>query len=98
MTQPTPTTSRSVAASSGVSGKPGQPTRTGHPSEVKPRLHDLPPSATTKRHWLEGLEPYEGKLSSTVLRGGRAGNSPLPLDLKIFFERRTGESSRPDQT
>jgi hypothetical protein len=30
-------------------------------------------------HWLEGLEPYEGKLSSTVLRGGRAGNSPLPL-------------------
>jgi len=32
-------------------------------------------------HWLEGLEPYDGKLSSTVLRGGRAGNSPLPLDL-----------------
>src|SRR5438045_8303459 len=30
-------------------------------------------------HWLEGLEPYEGKLSRTVLRGGRAGNSPLPL-------------------
>jgi hypothetical protein len=29
------------------------------------------------------LEPYEGKLSSTVLRGGRAGNSPLPLDIKI---------------
>ena len=27
-----------------------------------------------------GLEPYDGKLSSTVLRGGRAGNSPLPLD------------------
>jgi len=25
------------------------------------------------------LEPYEGKLSSTVLRGGRSGNAPLPL-------------------
>ena len=41
----------------------------------------LPPSAHTIVHWLEGLEPYEGKLSSTVLRGGRAGNSPLPLGL-----------------
>jgi hypothetical protein len=30
-------------------------------------------------HRLEGLEPYEGKLSSTVPRGGRAGNSPPPL-------------------
>ena len=29
---------------------------------------------------LKRLEPYEGKLSSTVLRGGRAGNSPPPLD------------------
>jgi len=25
------------------------------------------------------LEPYEGKLSRTVLRGGRSGNAPLPL-------------------
>ncbi len=25
------------------------------------------------------MSRYEGKLSSTVLRGGRAGNSPLPL-------------------
>jgi len=33
------------------------------------------------RHWLEGLEPYDWKLSSTVLRGGRAGNSPLPLGI-----------------
>ena len=31
-------------------------------------------------HRLERLEPYEGKLSSTVLRGGRAGNCPPPLD------------------
>ena len=29
---------------------------------------------------LKRLEPYEGKLSSTVLRGGWAGNSPPPLD------------------
>ena len=34
-----------------------------------------------QRHWLEGLEPYDWKLSSTVLRGGRAGNSPLPLGI-----------------
>src|ERR1035441_8175865 len=34
-----------------------------------------------RAHRLERLEPYEGKLSSTVLRGGRAGNSPPPLDL-----------------
>ncbi len=25
------------------------------------------------------LEPYEGELSRTVLRGGRSGNAPLPL-------------------
>src|ERR1700690_435699 len=31
-----------------------------------------------------GLEPYEGKLSSTVLRGGRAGNSPPLLGLSFF--------------
>src|SRR4030095_10675373 len=30
-------------------------------------------------HRLEWLEPYEGKLSRTVLRGGRAGHSPPPL-------------------
>ena len=35
----------------------------------------LPPARTAaKRFGL--LEPYEGKLSRTVLRGGRAGNSP----------------------
>jgi len=34
-----------------------------------------------RAHRLERLEPYEGKLSSTVLRGGRAGNSLPPLDL-----------------
>jgi RNA-directed DNA polymerase len=34
-------------------------------------------------HRLEWLEPYERKLSSTVLRGGRAGNSPLPLGVGI---------------
>src|SRR5271165_5774465 len=33
-----------------------------------------------RAHRLERLEPYEGKLSSTVLRGGRAGDSPPPLD------------------
>ena len=33
-----------------------------------------------RAHRLERLEPYEGKLSSAVLRGGRAGNSPPPLD------------------
>jgi hypothetical protein len=27
----------------------------------------------------EMLEPYEGKLSRMVLRGGRSGNAPLPL-------------------
>jgi hypothetical protein len=41
----------------------------------------LPPRARTLAHRLARLEPYEGKLSSTVLRGGRAGNSPLPLGL-----------------
>jgi len=29
------------------------------------------------------LEPYEGKLSRTVLRGGRSGNAPLPLGAVI---------------
>src|SRR5439155_5612995 len=36
----------------------------------------MPPRAHIKAHRFERLEPYEGKLSSTVLRGGRAGNSP----------------------
>ena len=39
----------------------------------------IPPRAQNRVHRLERLEPYEGKLSRTVLRGGRAGNSPLPL-------------------
>src|SRR6266853_3702583 len=82
MMKPTPITSRSVAASSGESGRRGRPTRTDLPYEAKPMAErvcrQVPP---TERHWLEGLEPYDGKLSSTVLRGGRAGNSPLPLDL-----------------
>jgi hypothetical protein len=34
-----------------------------------------------RAHRLERLEPYEGKLSRTVLRGGRVGDSPPPLDL-----------------
>jgi hypothetical protein len=44
-----------------------------------------------RAHRLERLEPYEGKLSSTVLRGGRAGNSPPPLDLWLvrFSNART---------
>jgi hypothetical protein len=29
------------------------------------------------------LEPYEGKLSRTVLRGGRSGNAPLPLGADV---------------
>ena len=33
----------------------------------------LPPRAHNKEHRLERLEPYEGKLSRTVLRGVRAG-------------------------
>ena len=33
-----------------------------------------------RAHRLERFEPYEGRLSSTVLRGGWAGNSPPPLD------------------
>src|ERR1035437_4012878 len=33
-----------------------------------------------RAHRLERLEPYEGKLSSTGLGGGRAGTSPPPLD------------------
>src|SRR5438045_1907111 len=32
---------------------------------------------------LEWLEPYEGKLSRTVLRGGRTGNGPPLLGVKI---------------
>ena len=38
-----------------------------------------------RAHRLERFEPYEGKLSSTVLRGGRAGNSPPPLDPRAWL-------------
>ena len=45
---------------------------------------NLPPHARYQAQRLERLEPYEGKLSRTVLRGGRAGNSPLPLGACAF--------------
>jgi hypothetical protein len=36
---------------------------------------------------IELLEPYEGKLSCTVLRGERGSNAPdLPDWLEIFFD------------
>jgi hypothetical protein len=41
-----------------------------------------------RAHRLEWLEPYEGKLSRTVLRGVRAGNRPrLPGDYGEATER-----------
>src|SRR5258706_9775762 len=46
----------------------------------------MPPRAHTKAHRSERLEPYEGKLSRTVLRGERAGNSPLPLGQFSFYD------------
>ena len=101
MMKPTPITSRSVAASSGEFGSLGRPTRTDLPYEAKPMVErvrrQVPP---TERHWLEGLEPYEGKLSSTVLRGGRAGNSPLPLDsVRVtFFENILSDESAEQAT
>src|SRR5438105_1067504 len=82
---PTPNTSRSVAASSGASGNQGQPTRTAPPWEVNLLVEGIAAKCHHQRHWLEGLEPYEGKLSSTVLRGGRAGNSPLPLVRRMGY-------------
>jgi len=33
------------------------------------------------------LEPYEGKLSRTVLRGGRSGNAPLPLGAEVRAQK-----------
>src|SRR6516225_3003008 len=49
--------------------------------EWSPTGCSSPRRAHTKAHRLERLEPYEGKLSRTVLRGERAGNSPLLLGL-----------------
>ena len=40
------------------------------------------------------LEPYEGKLSRTVLRGGRVGNGPPPLGAQHFQSRGGGGSRR----
>jgi hypothetical protein len=42
--------------------------------EAKSYVVRLPPRAHARVHRLERLEPYEGKLSRTVLRGARAGN------------------------
>jgi len=39
------------------------------------------------------LEPYEGKLSRTVLRGGRSGNAPLPLGAVSLGEKGRIEKS-----
>ena len=50
---------------------------------VRGRLARWPvgqPASSIRLCWpYEGLSRNEGKLSSTVLRGGRAGNSPPPL-------------------
>jgi len=80
-TQSIPTTSRSVAASPGEFGNTGPPTRTDHRRKTNRLVDRIAAKCHDQGHWSEGLEPYEGKLSSTVLRGGRAGNSPLPLGI-----------------
>jgi hypothetical protein len=49
-------------------------------SPVFPFAARLPPGTPIRSAGYQWLEPYEGKLSRTVLRGGRAGNSSLPLD------------------
>ena len=49
-------------------------------SQVFPFAARLPPGTPIRSAGYQWLEPYEGKLSRTVLRGGRAGNSSLPLD------------------
>src|SRR6266478_8403823 len=59
-----------------------------HSSIVKPSEESLSSGSGFLRpgETFVGLEPYEGKLSSTVLRGGRAGNSPLPLGMNTDSE------------
>jgi hypothetical protein len=45
---------------------------------------------------LSGLEPYEGKLSRTVLRGGSGGNiTLLPGELSLVRACRTKRASQP---
>jgi len=53
-------------------------------SPVFPFAARLPPGTPIRSAGYQWLEPYEGKLSRTVLRGGRAGNSSLPLDPNLI--------------
>jgi len=43
-----------------------------------------PPRARITAHRLERLEPYEGKLSRTVLRGVRAGQPVCTYPINFF--------------
>ncbi len=81
-THTTPNTSRSAAVSRGACVENRRRNRRWHSAQPVciPTVARLLPVAV-RLHRLERLEPYEGKLSSTVLRGGRAGNSPPLLDL-----------------
>jgi len=48
---------------------------------------NLKQSSWVKQLALERLEPYDGKLSRTVLRGAGAGNSPgLPGGRRVEIE------------
>ena len=51
----------------------------------------LPP-ALAQRTGEARLEPYEGKLSRTVLRGARAANSPRLLGNRMDIGDREGRS------
>ena len=83
MTHATPNTSRSAAALPGACSAAG-PARLSGPGHSPGTPKSFRSSLGCRRvpaqaHRLERLEPYEGKLSRTVLRGGRAGNSPPPF-------------------
>ena len=80
-TQNTRNTSSNAAALDGARITARETLRRPKPNRTLEPYHigcSLPPRARIEAHRLKRLEPYEGKLSSTVLRGGRAGDS-LPL-------------------
>ena len=56
-------------------------------SEINENVESMSRFLTTNRN-IELLEPYEGKLSRTVLRGERGSNAPdLPDDI-LFIGRK----------
>jgi hypothetical protein len=57
------------------------------------------PASSIRWCWpYEGLSRNEGKLSSTVLRGGRAGNSPPPLGVASGWPQTSYQKPIPRKT